>query len=130
MTGIGQADIAAYSAAAAYTVGDRCTSNGYVFKCIAVMANITPSITTDYTGASARQWEHENLIDDQIAALIRNVLINHRNIAATIINWIRSGHNPGMQELTAMTADMGEYGDCLRPRVEGNGYSFSLRGCP
>ena len=45
-------------------------------------------------------------IDDQIAALIRNVLINHRNIAATIINWIRSGHNPGMQELTAMTADI------------------------
>jgi hypothetical protein len=62
LTGIGSTAIAVYNAGTAYAVGNRCTSNGYVFKCTAAATGVQPDITTDYEGAASRSWVHENLV--------------------------------------------------------------------
>jgi len=41
--------------------------------------------------------------DDMAAILIRNVLTDHRDIIVRMIDWVRGGHEPTLQEFTAMT---------------------------
>jgi hypothetical protein len=54
-------------------------------------------------------------LDDQIARAIQNVLINHRGIVMSVIDWIRSGYEPSVSELEVMVrmaddGSSGEYG--------------------
>jgi hypothetical protein len=62
----------------------------------------------------------ENKIDDQIAMLIRNVLIDHRQIVISVINWVRQGHDPTPQELAGMTGDI-----CLSANDQDNTFGIS-----
>ena len=40
--------------------------------------------------------------DDQIARMIRDTLIDHRDVIICILDWIRRGQEPSLQEFTAM----------------------------
>ena len=44
--------------------------------------------------------------DDLIATFIRDILIDHRDIVIHLIDWVRYGHEPTLQELTTMAEEI------------------------
>jgi hypothetical protein len=54
------------------------------------------------------------VLDDQIAKVVRTVIIDHRDILTHMIEWVRKGHEPNTDELSAVVEQIGsttnEYG--------------------
>jgi hypothetical protein len=44
--------------------------------------------------------------DDLIAKTIQDVLKNHRETVINIVEWVRKGHNPSVQEFSALATDI------------------------
>ena len=87
--------------------------------------NASTSILINFLGKFAvnlveyATWT-DTKIDDQIAILIRNVLIDHRAVVINIINWVRQGHEPTPQELMGMAGDI-----CLSANDQDNTFGIS-----
>ena len=59
----------------------------------------------------------ETTLDDQVIALVHNVLIDYRGTLIDMIDWLRKGHVPNTTELLGITESVcvspNEYGDPL-----------------
>ena len=68
--------------------------------------------------------------DDIAAILIRNVLSDHRDIIVRMIDWVRGGHEPTLQEFTVMAEGIYAVANNEIGSKIGNGSSNELYGSP